>query len=382
MLVPVTNAPRDYAWGSPVLIPNLQGRTPSGVVEAEVWFGDHPGSPAHVPDGRTLADVLAERGEAPLPYLVKLLAAGTSLSIQAHPSKAQAAAGFAREESAGIPRDAPERTYRDDNHKPEIILAVSDRFRALVGLRPLAATRRLVDALGEGARSLTSRLSGGDDADVLRAVLAWALTGEADGELPAIATAIESADATAVGEFAEEIDVLQRIAADFPGDPGLVVALLMNLVVLRRGEALFAPAGALHAYQDGLGVEVMAASDNVLRGGLTPKHIDVAELLSIVDTTPGPAPLVTPLAGDGMAVFDVGIPDFSVLRAQPTAGSAVRIALAGPAMLVATDGALTVTGATGAVALSPGTAAFATADEGELQVAGYGTAYVAVPGRS
>ena len=147
------NTPRDYAWGSTTLIAELEGRTPTGAPEAEVWFGDHPGHPARVPDGRTLGEWLAS-ADAPegtperLPYLLKILAAGSPLSIQAHPSKAQAEEGFAREEAAGTPRDAATRTYRDANHKPEIIVALSDRFLALAGLRELAATRRLLDAVG------------------------------------------------------------------------------------------------------------------------------------------------------------------------------------------------------------------------------------------
>ncbi|MFT3798457.1 type I phosphomannose isomerase catalytic subunit [Microbacterium sp.] len=152
MLIPISNTPRDYSWGSVELIPALVGRVPTGAPEAEIWYGDHPGSPAVTADGRTLADALASAGQEPLPFLLKLLAAGSSLSIQAHPTAAQALEGFAREEDAGIPRDAADRLYRDARHKPEIIVALSDEFLALVGLRPLEDTRRLVEALGPGRR--------------------------------------------------------------------------------------------------------------------------------------------------------------------------------------------------------------------------------------
>ncbi len=376
MLVPLSNTPRDYAWGSMTLLAELTGRTPSGDPEAEIWFGDHPGDPSVVDDGsgRTLDAWLRERGAPPLPYLMKLLAAGSSLSIQAHPSKAQAEAGFAREEAAGVPRDAAERTYRDDNHKPEIIVAVSDVFRALVGLRPLAQTRRLVAALGDGPgpRALAARLQGEDDAAVLRETLEWLLSGEARAEVAGIIAALADAHSD---EFAAELAALRTIGADFPDDAGVVVALLMNLVELRRGEALFAPAGVLHAYQDGLGVELMAASDNVLRGGLTPKHIDVPELLRIVDTTPGPAPVVVPADG----VFDVGIPDFTLTRLA--VDGEAQAALTGPAVALVVRGSVEVSGRSGnSVALGPGTAVYADPDEGPLTFAGIGEVFLGQPG--
>ena len=161
MLVPLTNPPRDYAWGSTDLIARLEGRDPTGRPEAEVWLGDHPGNPAITADGRTLDAWLAEEGgaagaPAKLTFLMKLLAAGSPLSIQAHPSKEQAEAGFAREEQAGIPRDAGNRTYRDDNHKPELIVAVSDEFLALAGLRALTDTRRLLALLGPAGAVLSA----------------------------------------------------------------------------------------------------------------------------------------------------------------------------------------------------------------------------------
>ena len=376
MLVPLSNTPRDYAWGSTTLLAELTGREPSGAPEAEIWFGDHPGDPSVVGDGsgRTLDVWLRERGASPLPYLMKLLAAGSALSIQAHPSKAQAEAGFAREEAAGVPRDAAQRTYRDDNHKPEIIVAVSDVFRALVGLRPLADTRRLIAALGDrpGPAALAARLQGTEEPTALRETLEWLLSGEAQTEVDGIIAAVADAHSE---EFAAELAVLRTIAADFPGDPGVVVALLMNLVELRRGEALFAPAGVLHAYQDGLGVELMAASDNVLRGGLTPKHIDVPELLRVVDTTPGPAPVVVPADG----VFDVGIPDFMLTRLA--VDGEAQLALTGPAVALVVRGSVEVSGRSAeSVALGPGTAAYADPDEGALVFNGTGEVFVAQPG--
>ncbi|MGV9195188.1 mannose-6-phosphate isomerase, class I [Microbacterium sp. MC2] len=380
MLIPLSNEPRDYAWGSVTLIPALEGRTPTGVPEAEVWYGDHPGDPSDLADGSTLDAFLAARGDGTLPYLLKLLATGSSLSIQAHPSKAQAVEGFAREEAAGIARDAAARTYRDDNHKPEIIVALSDVFRALVGLRPLAQTRRLVGALAQtpGVVALASRLEEeGDGPAVLRETIAWALSGHAQAEVDDIAAALT--DATHP-DFADELAVLRRIAGDFPGDPGIVVALLMNLVQLRRGEAVFAPAGVLHAYQDGLGVELMAASDNVLRGGLTPKHVDVPELLRIIDTIPGTPPLVRPQHADGVEVFDVGVADFRLTRVSPRAGEPHSVAVTGPTIALATAGTVEVAAGATSRTLRPGQAVFVTGDERSVEVAGSGELFVAQPG--
>ncbi|OCG73895.1 mannose-6-phosphate isomerase, class I [Microbacterium sediminis] len=380
MLLPLTNEPRDYAWGSRTLIAALEGREPAAVPEAEVWFGDHPSDPADLADGRTLRDWIAEEGAAhgvaaPLPYLLKLLAAASPLSIQVHPSKAQAEEGFARE--AGLPGDAP-RNYADDNHKPEMIVALSDRFEALCGLRAVADSRRLLAALGPAADPLLERLTG--DAD-LTAVLGWLLSGRADEAVAAIIAALDGAEST---EFAPALANARRIAAVYPGDPGVVVALLMNYTVLRRGEAMFLRAGLLHAYVSGLGVELMAASDNVLRGGLTPKHIDVDELLRIVDATPGPVPVVLPVSAEGgnrgVESFPAPVPDFRLLRARVSEGGVARFLPTGPAIVLATSGEITVESGGDAVALTPGRAAFATADAGEIRVRGAGEAFLAQPG--
>ncbi|WP_159502502.1 mannose-6-phosphate isomerase, class I [Microbacterium sp. 18062] len=389
MLAPLSNTPRDYAWGSTTLIAGLQGRVPSGGPEAEVWFGDHPGSPARVDDGRglTLDAWLARHGTdagapARLPYLLKLLAAASPLSIQVHPSKAEAEAGAAREDAAGIPADAPHRNYKDDNHKPEVIVALSERFEALAGLRDLALTRRLVDSLGDapGVGALAAALAAGDAASALRDTIAWLLSGDAQDTVDAVIAALGHVESA---EFAAEIATARGIAAAYPGDPGVVVALLMNHVSLARGEAIFVPAGVLHAYLSGLGVEVMSASDNVLRGGLTPKHIDVAELMSIVDARPDAPPRLAPReVAEGVALFAPGIPDFELWRVSSDVRAERRIPLHGPAIALAVAGELTVTGAGGVdVTLRPGQAAFATPDERELAVRGAGELFVALPGR-
>lgn len=362
MLVEITNTPRDYAWGSSTLIAELQGRTGSGP-EAEVWFGDHPSSPSQLPDGRTLADVES----APLPYLLKLLAAASALSIQAHPSKAQAEEGFAREEAAGVARDAPERNYTDDNHKPEVIVAVSDTFEALAGLRDLDETRALVARLGEAGTALGRRLEHGY-ADTI----GWLLSGEAQH-------VVDDVVAAASASRDPDLEAVRRLAKQFPSDPGVVVGMLMNHVVLCRGEAIYVRAGVLHAYLAGLGVEVMAASDNVLRGGLTPKHVDVAELLHVLDAAPEAPPLLRPVpVAERVELFAPGIPDFALLRVRASA-EATEVALTGRAIALVIEGEATLRSASDAVSLTPGRAAYVSA--GPVTVAGEGLVYIAEPGR-
>ena len=384
----MTNAPRDYDWGSTTLIADLEGRAPSGRPEAEVWFGDHPGCPAHVADGRPLGEWLADEAAATgapprLPYLMKLLAAASSLSIQAHPSRAQAIAAFAREDAEGIARDAPDRTYRDENHKPELIVAVSETFTALAGVRDLDDTRRLLALLGEGGQVLADRLSGADAAAAVRDTIQWLLAGDSGEVDPAaVITQIVAAAADAESpEFAGELELIRRLAVDFPGDRGIGVALLMNLVVLRRGEGLFVPAGVLHAYQAGLGVEIMAASDNVLRGGLTPKHVDVGELVSVLDPTPGPVPVLRPALREGVARFAPDVPDFALSHVVVEAGETRDIDLDGVAIVLATAGVVSAGGGLSeAVELTPGEAVLITPDEGRVQISGAGELFIAQPG--
>ncbi|WP_029149312.1 mannose-6-phosphate isomerase, class I [Microbacterium indicum] len=382
MIVTLTNAPRDFSWGSRTLIAALEGRPASAGPEAEVWYGDHPSDPSDVGDGsgRTLDAFLADEhvdlgAAGRLPYLLKLLAAGESLSIQVHPTREQAREGRARE--ASLPEGAP-RNYVDDNHKPEMVVALSDRFVALSGLRDLAATGRLLADIGSAAAPLADRIR---DEESLGEAVRWLLSGEAQETVDAIVGALPDARSA---EFAADLSNARANAETFPGDPGIIVGLLMNLVVLRRGEGLFLRAGQLHAYQGGLGVEVMAASDNVLRGGLTPKHVDADELMRILDRTAGPVPVVLPEAYDtgarGVDLYPADIADFRLLRAEVAGGGAASLPLAGHAIVLCVAGEVRVGGASGAVTIRPGQAAFASADEALLDLSGAGEVFVAQPG--
>ncbi|TXK16271.1 mannose-6-phosphate isomerase, class I [Homoserinibacter sp. GY 40078] len=331
MFVEIANTPRDYAWGSTTAIAGLLGTSPSGGPEAELWLGAHPGSPSRVVgDDRTLLDVVEGR----LPFLMKVLAADAPLSLQAHPTIAQAEEGFAREEAAGVPVDAPHRNYKDAFHKPEIIYALSDPFRALSGFRPVAETRAVLAPVADDPRiaPLVERLSG--DA-ALQEVFAWLIErGEGVDDLVA-----------AVVEAASTVDgiswqTVRTLAEHYPGDPGIVISLLLHTVELRPGEVLYLPAGNIHAYLEGLGIELMASSDNVLRGGLTPKHVDVPELLSVLDFRPLPAPFLAPSELEpGVSVYRPGVPDFQLTVVSPDAAeSGVEVRLGGPAIVLCTSG--------------------------------------------
>ena len=227
-------------------------------------------------------------GRANLPYLLKVLAADEPLSLQAHPSAAQAAEGFARENAAGIPVDAPTRNYRDASHKPELICALTE-FHALVGFREIAQTLALLRALDVAELAPhVALLAAQPDAAGLRALFTTWITlpqSVLDRAVPALQTACVRL-AQQGREFAREARMALELSERYPGDAGVLAALLLNLVVLAPGEALYLPAGNLHAYLSGAGVELMANSDNVLRGGLTSKHVDVAELLRVLDFTP------------------------------------------------------------------------------------------------
>jgi len=376
MLLSLTNTPRDYAWGSTTLLAGLEGRPPASGPEAEVWFGDHPGDPAEVQGDGTLDAVTG--GE--LPYLLKLLAAASPLSIQVHPTREQARAGWERE--AALDEADPTRNYRDDNHKPELIVALSDRFESLSGLRPIPDTLRLLELLdgGAGVAALVERLS--QSGDVLRDVIGWLLSGDARDEVDDIVASVRAAADSDAGEWTTTLGAVSAISETYPGDPGVVVALLMNHVVLRRGEGVFLRAGLLHAYISGLGVEIMAASDNVLRGGLTPKRIDVAELLSILDTTTGEVPVLRPAEVGAVTEYEVPVDDFA-LRRVALSGHEVSIEVGGPTMVLATAGGVAVRSDSEAERAIPvGTAVFATADETRLTLSGDGEVFVASPGES
>ena len=362
MFLSISNTPRDYAWGSTTAIADLLGTTPSGGPEAELWLGTHPGSPSLLPDGSPLASVVQ------LPFLLKVLAAASPLSLQAHPTIAQAVAGFARENAAGIALDAPDRNYRDELHKPEIIFALSP-FRALCGFRPASETASALERLcaaAPGNPYLNGWLDRLNDDDDIRACFEWLIS-----RGPGVDEVVAALVATAPLVSGSHYDLIAELSSAYPGDPGIAISLMLNLAELAPGEVLFLPAGNIHAYIEGLGIELMAASDNVLRGGLTPKHVDVPELLSVLDFAPLPVPYLRPISSDP-DVFRPSVRDFELVHVT----GSCSVDRAGDAILLCTAGSFTVLGNV----VERGASFFVSADEGPLQVVGAGELFVATSG--
>ncbi|MET4782142.1 mannose-6-phosphate isomerase, class I [Glaciihabitans sp. UYNi722] len=400
MFVGITNTPRPYAWGSTTAIAELLGRTPSGQPEAELWLGAHPGSPSVIldpsqtggaadlavwiaADPATTLGPFAASGR--LPFLLKILAAASPLSLQAHPTPSQARAGFERENTAGVPLDAAERNYKDASAKPELIYALSPSFGALCGFRPLDEVRTLVHALVDASRQLEDPqpepleglleyLDAG-----LRPTFEWLISSGA-GVPTLVSLVTVLASSASLPDHAAELDTVRTLAGEYPGDPGIVISLLLNRVTLTAGESLYLPAGNIHAYLDGLGVELMAASDNVLRGGLTPKHIDVPELLGVLDFTPVPVPYLRPsMPAEGIEEFTPDVPDFVLVRVH---GSAVDASyqITGPAIAICTAGSVSLAGEASSANLGRGDVFYVTPDEATLRFTGDGTLFLATTG--
>jgi mannose-6-phosphate isomerase len=299
------NAIQFYAWGSASAIPELLNKqNPSGKPWAELWMGAHPRASSWVNCGgqrQSLIDLIrqhpqdilgrriSDRFQNKLPYLFKVLAAAKPLSIQAHPDRAQAKEGFARETKLNIPLDAPMRNYKDDNHKPECICALS-KFYALYGFRTISEIIGLMTTACpvELSRELDhlKRLS---DSDGLRKFYTALMTMNPAKQKRVVDEAMQNIDKICDQDSA---NWMQKLSGEYPSDIGILAPILLNLVCLEPGQGLFLPAGELHAYLAGLGVELMANSDNVLRGGLTAKHVDLPELLRVVNFEPRPVDLL------------------------------------------------------------------------------------------
>lgn len=383
------NPLRRYDWGSTELLPDLLGLQPDGTPWAELWLGAHPDSPSTVlvdgaarpldavleQDPQTLLGPAVVQAFGPrLPFLLKLLAAARPLSLQCHPSAAQAAEGFAREDAAGVPRDAAHRNYRDAQHKPEMIYALT-RFEALCGFRSPARAAALLAALEVAALGpVLDDLAGPDP---LRTALTRLLRMPAAdlGPLVADVAAACRARRTDGSDDDAALATAEDLAAAHPADAGVVLSLLLNRITLEPGQAVFLPAGNVHAYLHGMGVEVMACSDNVLRGGLTSKHVDVDELLRVVDVAPYDVPLV-PVAdpAPGLRVLAPPVAEFALGVLTPTAG-AVTLAGGAPRLVLCTAGSLAVDG----LALALGQSVLVPASVGDVAVSGTGAGFVATP---
>ena len=376
-------------WGSPDAIPAFLGDRADGTPVSEIWFGAHPDGPTLLADGRTLAQFIEEdpaRALGPdllyafgptLPFLLKIIAPDQTLSLQVHPTKEIAREGYLREEVLGVARTDRRRTYRDMNHKPEMIYAITD-FEALVGFRVPRKARRLLEGLEcDLAARLRHRLQLSTVRGGLQALVAWLF----DEDSPATAAAVT--------EFVEECRVrlaegrspsrradrlVDVLGARHPGDPGIIVAFLMNPVSLRPGEAVHIPPRQIHAYQSGLGIEVMASSDNVIRAGLTGKYVDSAQLVEIAEFSALPPVRVAPEhptpTTDRFMVpaqeFELAVTTLSGDEAE------VEVPGEGARILLTVEGRARVRTRDGEAVLDRGEAAFVAADEGVVKARGNG----------
>ncbi|MFO0551087.1 MAG: mannose-6-phosphate isomerase, class I [Polyangiaceae bacterium] len=358
-----------YAWGSKTAIAALRGLPASTAPEAELWMGAHPALPSRLRrDGahRSLIEVIdadphAELGRAAaqafdgrLPFLLKVLAADSPLSLQVHPDANLARAGFEAEESARVPRSAAHRNYRDASHKPELLCALGP-FEALSGFRPAAEIAAVFAALGVAqleAFAARLRREPSAIAEVFRALM----TMEARA---ALVEDVARSAKTLPAELRADAELVERLVAIYPGDVGVIGALMLNRVELSAGEAIYLGAGQLHAYLGGVGVEIMASSDNVLRGGLTPKHVDVPELMRALDFEPRRPDVLSPRALDTFErLYDTPAREFalSVIR---SAGAELTRSTSGPELLLVTEGVAQVRSANGvALELARGEVAF------------------------
>jgi mannose-6-phosphate isomerase len=317
-----------------------------------------------------------------LPYLMKVLAPAQPLSLQVHPSRRQAVAGYAQEEALGVPRDAPHRMYRDEWPKPELYCAL-ERTEALCGFRAPERTYELSRQLG--VMPLVDLVEPLRDGTVDRLKVVFErllrlphpthLIGEVVAAASVAATAADP-DAVAFLRTARELGTM------YPDDSGVLAALLLNRVALDRDEALYLPAGNIHAYLHGLGVEVMANSDNVVRVGLTPKYVNVDELLTLVDFTPGLHAVVAPVhESPGVWAYPTPAEEFALWRVDVTAGAVAAIPGQGSGRIaLVTSGSVSFEGASATLGLSQGQSAFLSAEEPPLRLSGEGRVFVGGPG--
>ena len=396
------NTVQPYAWGSRTAIAELLGEpTPSAGPQAELWMGAHPSAPSVLTrDGVTgtltaaiaanpsieLGEKVAARFGGRLPFLLKVLAADKALSVQLHPTREQAEAGFAREQQRGVPLGARERVYVDDWPKPEILCALTP-FEVLAGLRPADQAAEAIERLGlpelkELVAGLRANPTPRGVADALTQLLTW----PEDSRAQLAGKAVEAAgiEAGKGGPSAASYDAMVRVRADHPGDIGLVCSLLMNHRVVEPGQALFMDAGGVHAYIKGVGIELMANSDNVIRAGLTPKHIDIPELVRVLDPEVEVPVLTARQTAPGIEVFDTPVPEFRLSRLTVADGATLTVpGDGGPRVLLCLEGEASVSCGTepdGHFVLSRGQSGFLSAADTNVLLTGAGRFFLAEAG--
>lgn len=388
----LTGHVQHFAWGSRTEIPAILRRDPDGTPWAEYWLGTHPSGQAFLDDGRALADLVLEHPEVVgaasreqfggrLSFLLKILSADSPLSLQAHPSRAQAMVGYARESLLGLHPNDPTRSYKDDWPKPETIVALTP-FEGLLGFRDPVETAGLFEGLGvaDELASVIGPLRDRRAAPALQEVFLDVLSLDERRYLVdvVLAAAVERLHAPgSLGDFARTAVELDE---HFPGDPGILAALLMNRFTLQPGEAVALEAGVMHAYLRGTGVEIMANSDNVMRGGLTQKHIDVDGLLQVVGFKPMVPQIMVADGADGVYVYPTSFPEFELWLVAPVSEGAHPLPRpdSGRIALV-TSGAFTLLSDGTPITLESGEAVFVPADE-QVTVTGHGQLFVAASG--
>jgi mannose-6-phosphate isomerase len=397
----LTNPVRHYAWGSTHALPDLIGTRPDGRPHAEIWVGAHPDDPSTgTADGRSrpldrvvaedahdlLGAAVRQRFGDRLPYLVKLLAADRPLSLQVHPDAERARRRHDDEVATRVP--AEQRRYPDPWHKPEMLVALRPTV-ALAGLRdPGDAATRLA-ALGPGPAAvlhdvLAVLTAPGPAAPRLRAALGHVLA-LGTPEVALVQAALGEAVPPGVDPVrdGDPVRVARRLAQHFPGDPGVVASFLLHPVVLGAGEALCVPPGVLHCYVTGVGLEVMAASDDVLRAGLTPKVVDAAEVLAALDAEPAPPAVLRPdprVAGAlRVRAYRSAAREFALLLVDVDATEPACVPgapVGGPRTLVCLDGVVQVATRAGRCGLGAGESVLVPDVEGPVRLSGRGTVAV------
>ena len=370
MLSRISGVTKNYDWGSKELAPNFFGLEKPSKPIAEIWFGTHPlGESEIVGDSKSLSESLGKK----LSFLVKILSAERALSIQVHPTAQQAKDGFHFEQAQGIVLEDPKRNYKDSSHKPEALIALTP-FEALCGFRPKQDLIQVFSGFGKSEpefESLAKSLSQGTSLEEIFQTLI------ANTELAKRFTkSVDSSQSDSVAKKAREL--VERLLTQFPDDTGALVALMLNEVSLEPGEAIYLPAGNIHAYLSGLGLEVMASSDNVLRSGLTSKHIDVAEVVKLADFSELAEPKVIPRKlAEGLIEYPVDCSEFRVYRAEVSGKNLLAdLDLPASAMVVCTAGEVAVsTSLEEREVLAKSEVVFASAAK-KLSLSGSGTAFV------
>lgn len=391
----LTNPWLRYAWGSVDLLPALLHQRPDGRPVAEIWMGALAALPSSVEIGgsevglddfiesrprETLGEAQAGSG-AQLPFMLKFLAADQPLSLQVHPNREQAEEGYRREDAAGIALSDPARNYRDRSHKPELLYALTT-FDLVCGFRSIDAIRELLRGLQVPELDpILTRLDATDPTEALRSSFTALLMAEFAPQQQ-LTQAVVRAAALRRDER-PEYHLVGELARTFPLDIGLVASLFLHYLRLQPGDSVFIRSGMIHSYLHGLGLELLAPSNNVLRAALTEKHVDIPEMLRLVDFTPGPPEQLRPAAQAGVSVFTPPVRDFAMWTYLPPSAAqfGTLVSLAPPpdgARIVACcAGHCTLTRDDERLVLQPGESAFVPDSDGPITISATGTVAVA-----